>query len=371
MLPYIIRRVLLIVPTLLLIMSINFGIVQFAPGGPVEQMLAEIEGTAVGATARIGGQGGSEVSAGGPAQGGADSQDGGSRYRGSQGLDPAFIAEIEKQFGFDKPPLERFVLMLGNYVRFDFGDSFFRDQSVVDLVLEKMPVSISLGLWTTLLVYLISIPLGIAKAVRDGTRFDVWTSTVVIFGNAVPSFLFAILLIVLFAGGQYLDWFPLRGLVSDDWSDLSWPARIADYFWHLALPLTAMLIGSFATLTLLTKNSFLEEINKQFVVTARAKGLTENRVLYGHVFRNAMLIVIAGFPAAFIGILFTSTLLIEIIFSLDGLGQLGFEAVINRDYPIMFGTLYFYTLLGLLMGIVSDVTYMLIDPRIDFESRQS
>jgi microcin C transport system permease protein len=261
--------------------------------------------------------------------------------------------------------------MLGNYARFDFGDSFFRDESVFDLVLEKMPVSISLGLWTTLLVYLISIPLGIAKAVRDGTRFDVWTSTVVIFGNAVPSFLFAILLIVLFAGGQYLDWFPLRGLVSDDWSTLSWPARIADYFWHLALPLTAMLIGSFATLTLLTKNSFLEEINKQFVVTARAKGLTERRVLYGHVFRNAMLIVIAGFPAAFISILFTSTLLIEIIFSLDGLGLLGFEAVINRDYPIMFGTLYFFTLLGLLMGIVSDVTYMLIDPRIDFESRGS
>ena len=367
MLPYIIRRVLLIVPTLFLIMSINFAIVQFAPGGPVEQMLAEIEGTAISATARIGGQGGSEVGAGQrPA---SDST--GNRYRGSQGLDPAFIADIEKQFGFDKPPLERFVLMLGNYVRFDFGDSFFRDQSVFDLVLEKMPVSISLGLWTTFLVYLISIPLGIAKAVRDGTRFDVWTSTVVIFGNAVPAFLFAILLIVLFAGGQYLDWFPLRGLVSDDWADLSWPARIADYFWHLALPLTAMLIGSFATLTLLTKNSFLEEINKQFVVTARAKGLTERRVLYGHVFRNAMLIVIAGFPAAFISILFTSTLLIEIIFSLDGLGLLGFEAVINRDYPIMFGTLYFFTLLGLAMGIVSDVIYMLIDPRIDFESRRS
>jgi len=261
-------------------------------------------------------------------------------------------------------------LMLGNYATFDFGNSFFRDQAVIDLVLEKMPVSISLGLWTTLLVYLISIPLGIAKAVRDGTRFDIWTSTVVIVGNAVPSFLFAILLIVIFAGGQYLDWFPLRGLVSDNWEQLSWPARIADYFWHLALPLTALLIGSFATLTLLTKNSFLEEINKQFVITARAKGLTENRVLYGHVFRNAMLIVIAGFPSAFIGILFTSTLLIEIIFSLDGLGLLGFEAVINRDYPIMFATLYFFTLLGLLMGIVSDVLYMLIDPRIDFESRQ-
>ena len=369
MLPYIIRRVLLIAPTLFLIILTNFVIVQFAPGGPVEQLLAEIEGTAVSATARFGGQGGSEVGAGGRRQPGSDTT--GNRYRGSQGLDPAFIAQIEKQFGFDKPPLERFVLMLGNYLTFELGDSYFRDQSVVDLVLEKMPVSISLGLWTTLLVYLISIPLGIAKAVRDGTRFDLWTSTVVIVGNAVPSFLFAILLIVVFAGGQYLDWFPLRGLYSDDWSELSWPARIADYFWHLALPLTALLIGSFATLTLLTKNSFLEEINKQFVVTARAKGLTHRRVLYGHVFRNAMLIVIAGFPSAFIGILFTSTLLIEIIFSLDGLGLLGFEALINRDYPIMFGTLYFFTLMGLLMGILSDVIYMLIDPRIDFESRQS
>ncbi len=368
MLPYIIRRVLLVIPTLFVIMAINFGIVQFAPGGPVEQILAELEGTAVSATARIGGQAGAEVGGNRPSGGSGSSGD--SQYRGAQGLDPEFIKSIEKQFGFDKPPLERFFLMLGNYATFDFGTSFFRDQTVIDLVLEKMPVSISLGLWTTLLVYLISIPLGIAKAVRDGTRFDVWTSTIVIIGNAVPAFLFAILLIVVFAGGQYLDWFPLRGLVSDNWEDLSWPARIADYFWHLALPLTALLIGSFATLTLLTKNSFLEEINKQFVVTARGKGLTENQVLYGHVFRNAMLIVIAGFPSAFISILFTSTLLIEIIFSLDGLGLLGFEAVINRDYPIMFATLYFFTLLGLLMGIVSDVMYMLIDPRIDFESRQ-
>jgi microcin C transport system permease protein len=369
MLPYIIRRLLLVVPTLFVIMAINFAIVQFAPGGPVEQILAELDGTAVSATARIGGPAGAEVGGGRPT--GGDASSGGGRYRGAQGLDPAFIKSIEKQFGFDKPPLERFFLMIGNYATFDFGKSFFRDSTVVDLVLSKMPVSISLGLWTTLLVYLISIPLGIAKAVRDGTRFDVWTSTVVIIGNAVPSFLFAILLIVIFAGGQYLDWFPLRGLVSNTWETMSWPARIADYFWHLALPLTALLIGSFATLTLLTKNSFLEEINKQFVVTARAKGLTEHRVLYGHVFRNAMLIVIAGFPSAFIGILFTSTLLIEIIFSLDGLGLLGFEAVINRDYPIMFATLYFFTLLGLLMGIVSDVMYMLIDPRIDFESRQS
>mgnify|MGYP006112912323 CR=1 FL=1 len=364
MLPYIIRRLLLVVPTLFVIMAINFAIVQFAPGGPVAQLLAEIEGTAVDATARIGGQAGSEVGAGSTSQPGS----GESTYRGAQGLNPEFIEEIEKQFGFDKPPLERFVLMIGNYATFDFGKSYFRDETVVNLVLEKMPVSISLGIWTTLLVYLISIPLGIGKAVRDGSKFDVWSSMVVIVGNAVPGFLFAILLIVLFAGGQYFDWFPLRGLTSDNWETLSWPAKVADYFWHLALPLTAMLIGSFATLTLLTKNSFLEEINKQFVVTARAKGLTELRVLYGHVFRNAMLIVIAGFPSAFIGILFTSTLLIEIIFSLDGLGLLGFEAVINRDYPVMFASLYFFTLLGLIMGIVSDVMYMLIDPRIDFEA---
>ena len=369
MLPYIIRRLLLVVPTLLAIMTINFVIVQFAPGGPVEQLLAELEGTAVDATARISGQGGSEVGGGPPARPGGGGPDGESAYRGAQGLDPEFIAEIEKQFGFDKPPLERFVLMLGNYATFDFGESYFRDEAVVNLVLEKMPVSISLGLWTTLLVYFISIPLGVWKAVRDGSKFDVWTSMGVIVGNAVPSFLFAILLIVLFAGGQYFDWFPLRGLTSDNWEELSWFGQLTDYFWHLALPLTAMLIGSFATLTLLTKNSFLEEINKQFVVTARAKGLTERRVLYGHVFRNAMLIVIAGFPSAFISILFTSTLLIEIIFSLDGLGLLGFEAVINRDYPVMFATLYFFTLLGLVMGIVSDVMYMLIDPRIDFESR--
>jgi len=371
MLPYIIRRLLLIVPTLFAIMAINFVIVQFAPGGPVEQLLAEIEGTAVDATARVSGQAGSEVGGGPQARPGSGGPGGESTYRGAQGLDPEFIAELEKQFGFDKPPFERFVLMIGNYATFDFGESYFRDETVIELVLEKMPVSISLGLWTTLLVYLISIPLGVAKAVRDGTKFDVWTSMVVIVGNAVPSFLFAILLIVLFAGGQYFDWFPLRGLTSNNWDELSWFGKLVDYFWHLALPLTAMLIGSFATLTLLTKNSFLEEINKQFVVTARAKGLTENRVLYGHVFRNAMLIVIAGFPSAFIGILFTSTLLIEIIFSLDGLGLLGFEAVINRDYPVMFASLYFFTLLGLIMGIVSDVMYMLIDPRIDFESRGS
>jgi len=364
MLAYIVRRLLLIVPTLLGIMIINFAIIQVAPGGPIEQAIAELEGTAVSATARITGAGGDTAAAPAPRAGGEDSS-----YRGARGLDPAFIAELEKMYGFDKPAYERFLLMMKSYAVFDFGESFFKGRRVVDLVLEKMPVSISLGLWTTLLVYLICIPLGIAKAVRDGSSFDIWTSAVIIVGNAIPSFLFAILLIVLFAGGSYLDWFPLRGLVSDDWSELAWPARIVDYFWHLALPLTALLVGSFASLTMLTKNSFLDQINQQYVVTARAKGLTERRVLYGHVFRNAMLIVIAGFPSAFIGILFTGSLLIEIIFSLDGLGQLGYEAVINRDYPIMFATTYFFTLLGLLMNLVGDITYTLVDPRIDFESR--
>ena len=365
MLAYIVRRLLLIIPTLFGIMVINFAIVQVAPGGPVEQAIARLEGNALSATARITGEGGETV--GTREQQATSSED--SRYRGARGLDPAFIKELEKMYGFDKPAPERFLAMMRNYIVFDFGESFFKGRRVVDLVIEKFPVSISLGLWTTLLVYLICIPLGIAKAVRDGTAFDIWTSAVIIVGNAIPSFLFAILLIVLFAGGSYLDWFPLKGLVSDDWSDLSWPARIADYFWHLALPLTALLIGSFASLTMLTKNSFLEQINQQYVVTARAKGLTERRVLYGHVFRNAMLIVIAGFPGAFIGILFTGALLIEIIFSLDGLGQLGFEAVINRDYPIIFSTTYFFTLLGLVMNLVGDLTYMLVDPRIDFESR--
>jgi len=293
-----------------------------------------------------------------------------SKYRGAQGLDPDLIKELERQFGFDKPAHERFFQMIWNYARFDFGDSFFRDRKVVDLVLEKMPVSISLGLWTTLLVYLISIPLGVAKAVRDGTRFDVWTSGVVIVGNAIPSFLFAILLIVLFAGGRYFDWFPLRGLTSPDWDELTTMGQVGDYLWHLILPILSMVIGGFAGLTLLTKNSFLEEINKQYVVTARAKGLGERRVLYGHIFRNAMLIVIAGFPSAFVGILFTGALLTEIIFSLDGLGLLGFEAAIGRDYPVMFATLYFFTLLGLVMQLIGDITYTIVDPRIDFESRE-
>ncbi len=369
MLAYIIRRLLLIIPTLFGIMVVNFIIVQAAPGGPVEQLIAQIQGTGVEATARFGSGAQSDV---GASQATRKVAEGGTtrKYRGAQGLEPEFIADLERQFGFDKPLSERFFLMMGNYLRFDFGESYFRDRKVVDLVIEKMPVSISIGLWTTLLIYLISIPLGIAKAVRDGTSFDVWTSGVIIVGNAVPSFLFAIVLIVLFAGGSYLDWFPLRGLTSPDWGTMSWPARIVDYFWHIALPILALVISGFAGLTMLTKNSFLDEINKLYVVTARAKGLDERQVLYGHVFRNAMLIVIAGFPSAFIGILFTGSLLIEVIFSLDGLGLMGFEAAISRDYPIMFGTLFFFTILGLVMQLIGDLAYMVIDPRIDFEARE-
>jgi microcin C transport system permease protein len=316
----------------------------------------------VSATARFAGDKGEMANTG---QGGGVT----SKYHGARGLDPQLIKDLERQFGFDKPAYERFLLMMGNFLSFDFGQSFFRDRSVVGLVLEKMPVSISLGLWTTLLVYLISIPLGIRKAVRDGSRFDVWTSAVIVVGNAVPSFLFAILLIVVFAGGRYLDWFPLRGLVSDNWDQLNAWQKVLDYFWHMTLPVLSLVIGMFAGLTMLTKNSFLDQINQQYVTTARAKGLSERRVLYGHVFRNAMLIVIAGFPAAFVGILFTGALLIEVIFSLDGLGLLGFEAAINRDYPVMFGDLYFFTLLGLVMKLVEDLTYALVDPRIDFERR--
>ena len=367
---YIVRRLALIPLTLFGIMLTNFVIIQAAPGGPVEQMIAQITGTAVDATARITGNTGNEAGGNGQAPKAGESNTT-SKYRGAQGLPPELIADIERQFGFDKPAHERFLLMLGNYATFDFGDSFFRDKSVAGLVLEKMPVSISLGIWTTLLVYLISIPLGIRKAVHDGSRFDVWTSGLVIIGNAIPGFLFAILLIVLFAGGRYWEIFPLRGLVSSNWDDLSTIDQILDYLWHMALPVLSLVIGGFAGLTMLTKNSFLEEINKQYVVTARAKGLEERRVLYGHVFRNAMLIVIAGFPSAFVGILFTGALLTEIIFSLDGLGLLGFEAAINRDYPVMFGTLYFFTLLGLLLNIVGDVMYHIIDPRIDFEARDA
>ncbi len=368
MLAYIIRRLLLIIPTLFGIMVINFVVVQFAPGGPVEQMIAQIQGEAVGATERFT-SGGADIreSAKGDNRGAGGTT---SKYRGAQGLDPEIVAEIERMFGFDKPLHERFFLMIGNYMKFDFGESYFRDRRVVDLVLEKMPVSISLGLWTTFLVYLISIPLGVAKATRDGSRFDIWTSGTVIVGYAIPSFLFAIILIMVFAGGRYLDLFPLRGLVSEDWASFPWWQKVLDYLWHITLPVTAMVISGFAGLTMLTKNSFLDEINKHYVITARAKGLGENQVLYGHVFRNAMLIIIAGFPGAFIGVLFTGALLIEVIFSLDGLGLLGFEAAINRDYPVIFGTLFFFTLLGLVVNLISDLTYVLVDPRIDFESRE-
>ncbi len=372
MLAYIIRRLLLIIPTLTGIMVINFAIIQFAPGGPIEQIIAQLTGTDVGATARIGGTGGTEAGSTATASQQASAGAAGAAnnaYRGAQGLDPEFIKQLEKQFGFDKPIHERFLLMMGNYIQFDFGTSYFRDQKVVDLVLDKLPVSISLGIWTTLLVYFISIPLGIRKAVNDGSPFDIWTSAVIIIGNAIPGFLFAVMLVVLFAGGSYFDWFPLRGLVSENWDQLSWPMKILDYLWHMVLPITALVIGGFAALTFLTKNSFLDQINQQYVLTAKAKGLTEHRVLYGHVFRNAMLIVIAGFPSAFVGILFTGALLIEIIFSLDGLGLLGFEAVIKRDYPIMFASLFFFTLLGLVMKLIGDLTYTLIDPRIDFEAR--
>jgi microcin C transport system permease protein len=359
------------IPTIFGIMLINFAVVQILPGGPVEQLIAQITGTAVEATARIGGTSTGETGqgAGGQQRTVGTSDPVTSKYRGAQGLHPDFIKELETLFGLDKPAHERFFIMMKKYLTFDFGQSYFRDRDVVELVLEKMPVSISLGLWTTLLVYLISIPLGVAKAVRDGSRFDVWTSGVVIVGNAIPGFLFAILLIVLFAGGTFWDILPLRGIVSDNWDQLTWYSKITDYFWHMALPVISLVIGGFAGLTLLTKNSFLEEINKQYVLTARAKGLAESQVLYGHVFRNAMLIVIAAFPSAFIGILFTGSLLVEVIFSLDGLGLLGFEAAINRDYPVMFATLYFFTLLGLVMQLVGDIMYTIIDPRIDFEAR--
>jgi microcin C transport system permease protein len=365
---YIIRRLALIVPTLLGILLINFVVIQFAPGGPVEQMLARLKGSAVSAIERISGAGGETVSAARPpgeqGRGGGDS-----RYRGSRGVDPELIKALEKQFGFDRPVHVRFLKMVGDFARFRFGDSFYRDRNVLDLIREKLPVSLSLGLWSTLLVYLVSIPLGIAKAVRDGSKFDVWTSGLVVLGNAIPGFLLAVALIVLFAGGTYFSWFPLRGIVSDHWAELAWPARIADYFWHLVLPLITLTVGGFATLTMLTKNSFLEQINQQYVMTAYAKGLGDRRVLYGHVFRNAMLIVIAGFPSAFLAMLFTSSLLTEVIFSLDGLGYLGYEAALSRDYPVMFGSLYIFGLLGLAMTLVSDLTYTLVDPRIDFEGR--
>ncbi len=354
---YVLRRLLLILPTLFGVMVINFIIVQFAPGGPVEQALAEAAGFGSSSTASV-----SSASMGPGAESG---------YSGSSGMNPELVERLEKQFGFDKPAHERFFMMMWDYARLDFGTSYFQNRPVIDLVMERLPVSISLGLWSLLLIYSISIPLGIAKAVRDGQRFDVWTSGVVFTAYAIPGFLFAILLIVVFAGGSYFDWFPLRGLTSDNFDELSVIGKIRDYFWHLALPLTALTIGGFATLTMLTKNSFLEELNKQFVLTARAKGVTERRVLYGHVFRNAMLIVIAGFPAAFVGILFTGALLIEVIFQLDGIGLLGYEAVVKRDYPILFGTLFSFTLIGLVMQLIGDMVYVFVDPRIDFETRKT
>lgn len=359
---YILRRLLLMIPTIFGIMAISFAVIQFAPGGPVERVIAQLQGQGGDAMDRL---------SGGGADAGAISMDSGSssKYRGAQGLDPEFIASLEKQFGFDKPPLERFGLMLWNYARFDFGHSYFRDIEVIDLIKEKLPVSISLGLWLTLISYMISIPLGILKAVRDGSRFDVWTSAVIIVGYAIPSFLFAIMLIVLFAGGSFFDWFPLRGLTSPDFDQMSLWGKITDYIWHMALPVLALVLSAFATTTLLTKNSFLEEIRKQYVTTARAKGLTERQVLYGHVFRNAMLIVIAGFPGAFITAFFTGSLLIETIFSLDGLGLLGYQSVLNRDYPVVFANLFIFSLIGLLVSLLSDLTYTWIDPRIDFDRR--
>ena len=364
---YIIRRLLLIIPTLFGIMLINFAVVQIVPGGPVEQMIAQMTGTAVESTARFsgGGEGENLTNFDNTSNTNIDS-----KYRGSQGLDPDIIREIEAMYGMDKPAYIRFLSMMKDYLTFNFGESFFRDRKVIDLVLDKMPVSISLGLWTTLLVYLISIPLGIRKAINDGSRFDIASSSIITIGYAIPNFLFAVILIVVFAGGRYFDIFPLRGLVSDNFYELNFFEKIIDYFWHITLPLLAMIVSGFAGLTFLTKNSFLDQINQQYVMTARAKGLSETKVLYGHVFRNAMLIVIAGFPSAFIGILFSSSLFIEVIFSLDGLGLLGYEAVLSRDYPVIFATLFFFSLLGLIMGIIGDIMYSIIDPRIDFESRE-
>ena len=377
---YILRRLLLVIPTLFGVMVINFALTQFVPGGPIEQVLARLEG-----------EGDSIQNLGGNEDTGFEEENGG--YVGGRGLPPEFLAKLEVQFGFARivcdegftgeqsikspecqkemiPALERFFLMMGKYARFDFGESYFRSISVFDLILEKMPVSITLGLWSTLIAYLISIPLGIRKAVRDGSAFDTWTSSIIITAYAIPGFLFAILLMVVFAGGSFFQWFPLRGLTSDGWEDFGFFHKITDYLWHITLPVIAQLISSFAVLTLLTKNSFLDEIRKQYVLTARAKGLSEARVLYGHVFRNAMLIVIAGFPSLFLGVFFGSSLIIEVIFSLDGLGQLGFRSAVERDYPVIFGTLFAFGLIGLVVGILSDLMYVLVDPRIDFERRE-
>ena len=367
MVQYFFKRLLLMIPTLLGILTINFIIIQAAPGGPVDQMIAKMRGLTTDAAARFGGSG-SDIS--GSPQNNAinDMSD---KYRGARGLDPEFIKEIEHMYGFDKPAYERFWIMIKNYLRFDLGDSYFRDISVIALIKEKLPVSVSLGLWSTVLIYCISIPLGIRKAVHDGTSFDIWTSTVIILGYAIPSFLFGIILIVLFAGGSFWDIFPLRGLMTEGWQAFPWYKKVIDYLWHVTLPVSAIVISGFASLTLLTKNSFIEEINKNYVLTARAKGLSEKKVLYEHVFRNAMLLVISGFPSAVLNIFFTGSLLIEIIYSLDGLGLMSFESAINRDYPVVFGTLYIFTLMGLVIHIVGDLCYMVVDPRIDFAKRDT
>jgi microcin C transport system permease protein len=366
---YIVRRLLFMIPTIFGIMLVSFVVVQFAPGGPIERVIAQLSGTDTGATSRISGSPGGDFGARGAVPGSAQG-DINSKYRGAQGLDPAFLKSLEKQYGFDKPAYERFFIMLWDYLRFDFGKSYFRDVSVIELIEEKLPVSISLGIWMTLISYLISIPLGIRKAVQDGTNFDVWTSSVVIVGYAIPGFLFAILLIILFAGGSFWQIFPLRGLTSDGWSQFPWWEKILDYFWHITLPIVSMGLAAFATMTLLTKNSFLEELRKQYVLTARAKGCSERQVLYGHIFRNAMLLVIAGFPSAFVSAFFAGSLLIETIFSLDGLGLLSFESVLNRDYPVVFANIYIFALVGLVVTLISDLTYTWIDPRIDFETRE-
>lgn len=360
---YFLRRLLLVIPTLFGILLLNFLIIQAAPGGPVEQMIAKIQGTSSSLSLSLGG-GGMGIGSGDALESGT------STYQGARGLDPEFIKKLEKMYGFDKPASERFWLMVKDYLSFNLGKSYFKDRKVVDLIKEKLPVSISLGLWSTLLIYLISVPLGIRKAVKDGTPFDIWSSGLIVVSYAIPSFLFAILLIVLFAGGSYFTLFPLRGMVSEGWEAFTWYHKIADYFWHMALPISALTISGFASLTLLTKNSFLEEINKQYVLTAKAKGLSEKSILYGHVFRNAMLVVIAGIPGALIHIFITGSLLIEVVFSLDGLGLLSFESTLQRDYPVVFGTLYIFTLVALFIHIIGDLTYTLIDPRIDFEKRR-
>ncbi len=363
---YLLKRLLLIIPTMFGILLISFVIIQFAPGGPVERIIAQLNGTDV-ASSRLGGGGGDM----GGAQAGQGSADASSvRYRGAQGLDPEFLKQLEKQFGFDKPAHERFWLMIRNFATFDFGKSYFRDEPVLKIIAEKLPVSISLGVWLTLVTYLISIPLGIRKAIHDGEPFDAWTSTVLGIAYAVPGFLVAVFLLVMFAGGSFFQWFPSRGLTSDNWSELSLLGKVVDYFWHLTLPLIALALHAFTTMTFLTKNSFLDEIRKQYVTTARAKGLSERSVMYGHVFRNAMLIVIAGFPGAFIHAFFTGSLLIEHIFSLDGLGRLSYEMIMKRDYPVVFASLFIFSLVGLVVNIISDFLYTIIDPRIDFESRE-